>query len=300
MMKNMMSMVAVVLVVVSMVGCGKAMPVGTYISEYGEVLGIRELGESHVVEVWSVTKDGMFEPGPHASSPIALDEEGNLVTTGGTGQMKLVPTENGLTLFVGSTAIEYTPIDLTAMPEPKDESARVQKRLEEEIESKLVAPVRDAGRLRCDDLGMVALKKKYYPHLVEALEAAKVEGFSTSRQVAQLSTIYTIEGTLRIPAHTSVREGKKCVKYQKTLMGRRCAKRKKATYEVKSPAFELPIIAEAAMPKKLAPKSPEKVVMRLKALGKIKMSSSISSQLCRHYVRPEKKSVIQEEELEAI
>lgn len=276
------------------VGCGKSVPVGTYASEYGEVLEIKEVGELYALDVWGNRQ--LFDAGPHVSSPLELGEDGSMLALAG---LKLVPTEDGVMLFSGSTALEYAPIDLTSLPEPPDESARVKESIEDAIERDLVAPIRAAGQLRCGGFGVSPLSKKHVPHVISALEAASLEGFETKRRVEQMSSVYQVEGVLRIPPHTSTREGKKCVRYQKTLMGRRCAKRAKATYEVTSPGFELPVVASAAIPRKVAPKSPTALELRFEELGEIQMSASIPVQLCQHYIRPDKKSVIQDREIEA-
>ena len=280
----------------SLVGCGKSVPTGTYVNASGELIEVREVGESYALDVWKHSE--LFEPGPHMTAPLRVDEEGNLLATIGLTPLKFVPTENGLALFSGSSQTEYVPIDLAGLSEPGDASERVEQALEYEIERQLIAPVRESERLFCGALDR-GIDRKHMPHLIEAVDAAKIEDLEITRRVEQTAAVYEVEGVLRIPAHTSVREGKKCVKRKSTLFGRRCVKRSKANFEVTSPAFELPIVARAAMPRKLAPKSSERLVLDLQAVGKIQMSSLVSPQLCREYIRPDNKSVIQEAEVKA-
>lgn len=220
-------------------GCGKKPPEGVYEGK-GVYIKFETLGESQVAKIWNLSN--YKTPGPHISAPLTKKDDGSFDLKFPMSTASLIPTEKGLSLLNGEFSTVLQPVDLKKVSHPNRSDDELSKLVKAKVDERYFKPILGKDSFQCNSFGSKKLRGTKLKHVQEMLPKAKLSEVKIQKIDSEIATSYALSGKLTIPAHESLQQGKKCVKYKKMLMmGRRCVKSQPANYAVKSQLLQFDI-----------------------------------------------------------
>lgn len=229
----------VMMCTIAFFGCGKKPPEGVYEGK-GVYIKFEPLGESQVAKIWNLVD--YKTPGPHISTPLVKKDDGSFDLKFPMSTASLIPTEQGLSLLNGNFTTILKRLDLKKVSHPARADDELGKLVKVQLDEHYFKPYAGVDMFRCNSFGSKKLRGTKLKHVQEMLTKAKLSEVKVQKVDSEIATSYALSGKLVMPAHESLQDGKKCVKYKKMLMmGRRCVKSRPAKYAVKNQPLQFDI-----------------------------------------------------------